>query len=655
MSQKIQLVFIAVFALIFTAKAQQTESEYLDDIRSNHAEHECSSIKQHSLSKVFAAGAMDSYAGHNIDIKYHRAHWVIDPSQHYISGSVYTLFETQEANISTLTFELDTAMIVDSVLYHGLKIAHADSGSYLLNLRLPAALANGVMDSVEIFYQGSPGQSGFGSFEQTTHNGDPIVWTLSEPYGAREWWPCKNDLSDKIDSIDIIVHTPLGNRAASNGLLVKEEVKDNEILYHWKHRHAIPTYLVAIAVTNYVQYSNFATINAGQVEVLNYVFPEDSAYAAQRTPGVVTSIQLFSNLFIDYPFQDEKYGHAQFGWGGGMEHQTMSFMGGFSHSLMAHELAHQWFGDLVTCGSWQHIWLNEGFATYLTGLTYEHMPTTNYWQSWKSQTRGDVLSDNYGSVFCDDTTNVSRIFSSRLSYNKGAYVLHMLRWYIGDTAFFSGLQSYLSDPDLNHSYALTSDLQAHLEASSGINLTSFLNDWFYGEGSPNYQITTYQSFHDSITITLDQTTTNPVVSYFALPVPIRLKGHNVDTIVRLDNTYNGQSFTIPINSYIDVVEFDPEMWLLASANITTNVGINALNNNSSIKIYPNPTLDFVNINSTETIVDIEVVDISGRRIEFIEEINNKEFKLNISNFVTGIYFLRISTNQQTYIQKVAKK
>lgn len=655
MNKKFQLVIIAVFVLVFSVNAQQTESEYLNDILTSHAEHECSFIKQASLSKMFAAGVSNNFAGHNIDIKYHRVHWHINPSISYISGSVYTLFETQEENINTLTFELDAAMIVDSVLYHGNKITHADSGTYLLNISLPAALANSVLDSVEVFYQGSPGQSGFGSFEQTTHNGDPVVWTLSEPYGAREWWPCKNDLSDKIDSIDIIVHTPIGNRAASNGLLVKEEVNGNEMIYYWKHRHAIPTYLVAIAVTNYVQYSNFANINSGQVEVLNYVYPEDSASAAQYTPSVVSSIELFSNLFIDYPFQDEKYGHAQFGWGGGMEHQTMSFMGGFSHSLMAHELAHQWFGDLVTCGSWQHIWLNEGFATYLTGLTYEHMPLTNYWQTWKSQTKSSALSSNSGSVFCDDTTDVSRIFSSRLSYNKGAYVLHMLRWYIGDAAFFSGLQAYLTDPVLNHSYALTSDLQAHLEAASGMNLTQFLDDWFYGEGNPNYQITTYQASHDSITITLDQTTTNTAVAFFALPVPIRLIGDNIDTIVRLDNTFNGQSYTLPINSYINTVEFDPELWLLANANITTNVGVNVLNNNSAIKIYPNPITNFVNVNSTETIENIELVDISGRRIKLIEEINNKEFKLNMSNFVTGIYFLRISTNQQTYIHKVAKK
>jgi len=653
MNKKLQILFFVLAFPFITVNAQFTESEMRADILSQDAIHQCSHIKQKSLAKAFAKASSSNFAGHNINITYHRAKWDIDPSVSYIKGAIYTEFTTTENNVSTITFELDTSMVVDSVRYHNTNIVFQDSGTYLINLRLPNALAIGTTDSIEVFYQGAPGQSGFGSFIQADHNGTPIVWTLSEPYGAREWWPCKNDLSDKIDSIDIYVTTPLGNRAASNGLLVEETTLTNNKVYHWKHRHAIPTYLVAIAVTNYAVYSDFATINAGQVEVLNYIFPEDSLYASSRTPGVVSSIQLYSNLFIDYPFHDEKYGHAQFGWGGGMEHQTMSFMGGFSHSLMAHELAHQWFGDLVTCGSWHDIWLNEGFATYLTGLTYEHMPNTSYWESWKSQTKGSVLSENYGSVYCDDTTSVGRIFSSRLSYSKGAYVLHMMRWKVGDAAFFSGLQNYLSDPNLNHGYAHTSDLQSHIEATSGMNLTGFINDWFYGEGSPMYQIETYQATKDSITITLNQTTTNPSISFFALPVPIRLKGPQIDTIVRLENTVAGQQFTIGVNTYIDLVEFDPDMWLLANANITNNVGIN-MAEDGFIQISPNPTKDIIIINTTEEINNIDVLDVNGKIILSKNSVDNTESEINLSSFATGIYFLRITTNEKSYIRKVSK-
>ncbi len=655
MIHKIQII-LALFIFSTTSlTAQQNEAEVIADILSQDAIYQCSHTKQRSLAKAFSkAAATPTFAGKNIDVKYHRAKWNINPNQSYISGSVYTQFSTIENNVSIITFELDTAMVVDSVLYHNSLISHSDSGDYLLNIYLPAALAINTLDSLEIFYQGTPGQSGFGSFIQTTHAGTPIVWTLSEPYGAKEWWPCKNDLSDKIDSIDIYVTTPMGNRAASNGLLISESTVDNKSTYHWKHLHAIPTYLVAIAVTNYAVYSDFANIVSGQVEVLNYVFPEDLTYATSRTPNVVTFIELFSNLFIDYPFQDEKYGHAQFGWGGGMEHQTMSFMGGFSDALMAHELAHQWFGDLVTCGSWHDIWLNEGFATYLTALTYEHTPGSPYWELWKSGTKDDVLEYNSGSVYCDDTTSVSRIFSSRLSYSKGAYVLHMMRWKVGDSAFYAGLQNYLSDPNLSHGYARTSDLQYHIETASGMSLTEFLNDWFYGEGSPVYDITTNQVGIDSITITINQTTTNPAVSFFEMPVPIRLKGPQFDSIVRLENTFSGQVFTIGVNTYITEVEFDPEMWLLAEATINTNTGINKSNIESTISLVSNPTKDVVLVESDDIIKSIYVYDALGKEIQALYNIDLQSTIINLSNNVTGIYFLRISTSQHTYVRKVTK-
>ena len=646
-----KIIAIIIFLMItWSLSAQKPRTEIELDIINKTAVNSCS----HNKQQMFAAMS-SSYAGSNIDIKYHRMFWNIDPAINYISGSVFTVFNTTENNVRIITFELDTAMLVDSVLYHGQKISFADSAVYLLNLYLPTEVSLNVLDSIEIFYQGTPGAGlGFGSFLQDFHSGAPIIWTLSEPYGAKEWWPNKNDLSDKIDSIDVYVKTPMGQRAASNGLLVEESIVDNHKLYHWKHRHAIATYLIAIAVTNYAVYSDFATINSGVVEVLNYIYPEDSATVVQQTPNVISSIQLYSNLFIDYPFINEKYGHAQFGWGGGMEHQTMSFMGGFSHSLMAHELAHQWFGDMVTCGSWHDIWLNEGFATYLTGLTYENMPGTPWWESWKHQTMNSVLNYNDGSVYCDDTTSVNRIFNSRLSYNKGAYVLHMLRWVCGDSAFFAGIRNYLNDPALSYGYAHTSDLKAHLETSSGLNLTEFFNDWYYGQGNPNYNVSVYQSSTDSISITINQSSSHSSVSFFEMPVPIRIKGNNFDSIIVFDNTFSGQQYHVAVNSWIDTVEFDPDMHLLSINSISSNVGISKHNTDNKLFIAPNPTKNNINIKSQDIIKNIELFDISGRKLSSFNNLNIKEYTINLTNNVTGIYLLRISTNQQTFIKKVVK-
>jgi len=180
-------------------------------------------------------------------------------------------------------------------------------------------------------------------------------------------------------------------------------------------------------------------------------------------------MNLYTTLFEEYPFANEKYGHAQFGWGGGMEHTTVSFMGSFGRNLIAHELAHQWFGNKITCGSWKDIWLNEGFATYLSGLTIENLDGNSAFITWKQQRINSITSQPNGAVYLtdSDTTSVNRIFNGRLSYDKGSMVLHMLRKKLGDADFFQGLKNYLADANHAYGYAKTEDFIAIMETTSG--------------------------------------------------------------------------------------------------------------------------------------------------------------------------------------------
>ncbi len=590
------------------------------------------------------------------DIKYHRFDWEVDPAELYIKGSVETLFEVTEDNFTTIHFDLNTNLTVDSVIFEGQSLSFTQSEPSLLTIPLMQTLASGDMRTIKVYYQGEPSGSGFGSFAQGSHDGHPMIWTLSEPYGAKDWWPAKQDLNDKIDSIDVYVKTPLPNRVATNGLLVDSLQVGNDMIYHWKHNYPIPAYLIAIAVTNYDIYNQFVPTDGDPILVSNYVFPEELGWAQTMLEWLPPMFDLYNDLFIMYPFADEKYGHAKFGWGGGMEHTTMTFMGSWGVGLQAHELAHQWFGNMITCGSWEDIWLNEGFATYLDGLTREAGISDGSWENWKQQRIGHVTQHPDGSVMVDDTTNVGRIFSGRLSYSKGALVLHMLRWKLGDEDFFQAIQNYLNDPDLAFGYAKTPDLIEHLEAQSGQDLTEFFNDWYYNQGYPAYHVEWSQSFEDVLKVEIFQTPSHNSVEFFEMPVPIQFNGGSNSVTLTFDNETNGQSFYIPMDFEIEEAVFDPELWLCATHSMTVGTRDPILAENV-LEVFPIPAVDQVTIqleNARAPMQHIRVFDVSGKVVISNELADVWKTELNLSELPNGQYVIEIKTSEGLGIQKLTK-
>jgi aminopeptidase N len=592
----------------------------------------------------------------NYDVTYHRMALTIDPAIRYIKGNISTYFKTLEANFAAIYFDLNQPLRVDSVLYHGKKTTYTHT-DMVLKINLPKALGKAVLDSLTIYWQGAPADNGFGSFEQTTHNGVPVIWTLSEPYGARDWWPCKQTLTDKIDSLDTYVTCPKAYVAAGNGLLVEELAIGNNKLFHWKHRYPIANYLVAFAVTNYDRYTDYANLQKRRMPIENYVYPESKSNAQIGTKNLIPVIELYDSLFVDYPFYKEKYGHAQFGWGGGMEHQTMTFVVSYGYELLAHELAHQWFGDNTTCGSWSDIWLNEGFATYLSGLAYEFLQPNN-WYGFKSGRINSVLSSPGGSVFVTDTSSVNSIFSSRLSYNKGAMVLHMLRWKLGDQAFFQGVRNYLKAPEHEYGFAKTPQFKAHLEAAGKQDLTEFFKDWYYGQGYPTYQISARQDADQKVVIKINQTTSHSSVNFFEMPVPIQLTSADGKTyLARLEHTFSGQEFTVYPGFKISKVQFDPQLWLIAkTADLT--VGTQEVVK-GGFSLYPNPTTDQARLvveTRAGSIRRIQLSNASGALIQNadIQILNNHEATLDLTRLPAGMYFARVETEKGVWMQNVVK-
>ena len=597
----------------------------------------------------------------NYDVKYHRLELNIDPAQPDISGDVTTYYEAKD-DMSQITFELMNNMTVSQVEHHGNTLVFTQNSNDEVVITLPEVLNTGVLDSLTISYSGTPLTSGFGYFEQTTHNGVPIVWTLSEPYGAKNWWPCKQDLIDKIDSIDVYLNTPrfyvpLNDEyvAVSNGLEQSQTIVGSNKITHFKHRYPIPAYLVAVAVTNYEVYSHTVPNNGNPFEIVNYVYPEDLSYAQSATPVTVSIMELYSNLFEEYPFANEKYGHAQCGFGGGMEHTTVSFIGGFSRTLIAHELAHQWFGDKVTCGSWKDIWLNEGFATYLEGMVTENFDGEDLFTNWKQSKVNNITSLPYGSVYLSDadTLSVSRIFSSRLSYNKGAMVLHMLRKKVGETAFFQGMQNYLDAPELAYNFAKVEDYKSAMETASGQDLTEFFNDWLYNEGYPSYEVH-WNQIGSQVNIQLLQTQSDPSVSFFEAPVPIRIVGTlgEVEDVL-LDNISNGQYFSEAVGFIVDHLEFDPNVDLISKNNtVLLSTDENMLE--SAIKLYPNPisaTL-FLSVPEDVEVSEIQVFNTVG---QLVFKRSTYDQSLSFQGLSSGMYFVELNTNRGKVFKKVLKK
>ena len=266
---------------------------------------------QESRSFHFKSTFLEDQSYADYDLTYQRMEWEVDPSVHYIEGAITSYFKALNTNLSSISFDLIDQLQVDSIIYHETHIdfTHANDK---ITIQFPKEIPISTIDSLTIWYQGKPLSSGFGAFQvQNTAAGDPILWTLSEPYGAREWWPCKQSLTDKIDSVKIVVTCPEGNKVGSNGKLISEESADGKTVVTWKHKHPIVTYLVAIAVSNYSEYSDFLELEDGrQIEILNYVYPSYLNTAKSTSNDVLRIMELFNELIGEYPFADEKYGHG---------------------------------------------------------------------------------------------------------------------------------------------------------------------------------------------------------------------------------------------------------------------------------------------------------------------------------------------------------
>jgi aminopeptidase N len=564
MSLTTRLAGTALFTLLAVSSVRSGESEPFpvptleerDQFRKSHVR--LSGMSESLTSQEAAIAA----AQDEVDITHYFIVLEFIPTTQGVTGSVTVTGKSLVNGFQNLVLDLMANMNVTIVRRSGINLAFTRPGN-LIDITLDQPFNAGQSFAVQVLYNGIPDATGFGSIDWTkTGSGPPgaMVSTLSEPEGARTWWPCKDRPDDKA-TVEERWTVPSAWTATGNGLLTNTIVNGAKTQYTWVLHDPIPTYLVSIAATAYSKFSQtYTKLGGGTMAIDHYVYPEHLTNAQISFTPLPSMITFYAQKFGEYPFVEDKYGMSEFPWGGAMEHATNTSYGwrliDGSHKydyVMAHELSHQWWGDSVSPQTWADIWLNEGFATYSEALWAENLGGPGSYRSY--------MNSFWRSSFTGPVYNPTDLFGSTV-YDKGGWVQHMLRHVVGDTNFFNALRDwYANNADGTGNTAL---YQATQEARYGATLDVFFQQWVYGTGQPRYEYgwTTADlgngTYRNYVRINQTQTT----AGLFTMPVDLTLYtagGNEVRTVM---NTQLDQDFTLDTTEPLTGIVLDEQDWIL---------------------------------------------------------------------------------------------
>jgi len=612
-------------------------------------EHFCATHKQKYFQKSYGKAATTQQLSlmNNYDVKFHHLNLNIERNSTIISGNVRTIAKVVVNALDTFGFELHSNHTIDSVVNSsGVKLTfqHQSNFAYVL---LPQSIQKDNLIDVTIYYHGDAlvtAGAAIGSGFTTgtsTRWGNQATWSLSQPYSAYEWFPCKQALQDKIDSVYTYVTTSNENKVGAIGVL-KDVVNlsGNKVRYQWQSKLAVDYYLISIVVAKYVEYNTYAHIDGDSMLIQDYIYDNPATLTTFKPELDKTAPMLegFSSLFGKYPFWKEKYGHAMAPFSGGMEHQTMTSIGIINFSIVAHEIGHQWFGDHVTCKTWKDIWLNEGFATYCEYLALELLSPSEA-PADMIAVHNTVMSQTDGSIWFEDTTNVSRMFSSRLTYNKAGAFVHILRYELNnDSLFFAILKMY--QQQFAFGTANTADFKTLLEQQSSKDFTQVFNQWFYGQGYPTFNVS-WNQLNDTLYLVSNQTVSS-TTPLFITPVEYKITYAGGDTTLRIMHNQKQVWFKLPINKMVSAIAIDPNNWIInrgTAAKDVTIVGLNEqLFNQSNVQLYPNPANQQIQINGVNPSSNVLVFDALGR-VQISTTLKNNN--LDVSSLNSGLYWVEV--------------
>ena len=505
------------------------------------------------------------------DAEHYALELAVDPVGRSIAGTLDLTFAAAGGDLSTLTLDLSGLRVYQVVDAQGRELAFFQKGAGL-SVVLAEPLALGASTDVTIRYGGSPAKGLW--FVRERDGVATQVFTQGECEDSSWWFPCIEDPSDRATS-ELVVTLPAGWQAVAAGERVDRRESADAVVEHWRMTDPHPAYLTTLVA------GELAVVEDAWEDVpLAYVaapeYEDGLAAAFGETPEMLA---FFSELTgIRYPYAKYSVAAVDGFPFGGMENISATTLtdtvltdargtrDGDAIGLLAHEAAHQWFGDLVTCATWEHIWLNEGFATYMTQLYYEATRGEEEFRlRWHDTLRGYLAKDRGAdrrSMLEDEYRDPIDLFFSGHAYAGGAVRLHLLRFELGDRVFFDGVREYLARHQGGS--VTTDDLQAAMEAVSGRDLEPWFAQWLDGVGYPELDVAwRWRDGAVELTVTQTQRAVTGTPEVFRMPVDVEVRTAKGSVVHRIDLDARRATYTLPSAERPTWVWFDEGGWLPA--------------------------------------------------------------------------------------------
>jgi aminopeptidase N len=516
------------------------------------------------LSLCAAARARDEYRRQPaLDALQYRIRLSVGDAGQEISAETEIVFAVKAENLREVALDLN-GLTVDEVTEQGRAAKFERAGGRLL-LTLGGAYHAGDLLRVSVRYHGAPVD---GLYFKRNKFGDRTIFADNWPDRAHNWFPSIDHPSDKA-RVEFFVTAPARYDVVANGELVETTSRhDGTRLTHWRESVPVPVYCMVFGATE------FSILNAGAwggAPLSYYLYPKDRDKGARDYGRAPRMLELYSGLFGPYPYEKLALVQSSTRFGG-MENSSSIFFdenaydgSGRLEETVAHEIVHQWFGDSVTEADWHHLWLSEGFASYFGAVFFERADGRDKFVRLMRAEAERYFKDADAVARPVYDPSVKDLFKllNRNNYQKGAWVLHMLRGMLGDEKFFAGVRDYYRT--YRDGNALTDDFRRVMELRAGRPLDWFFREWIYEPGFPAYHASwRWDAPSKRVRLRVRQTQAG---TPFRMPLEVELRHAGTSTRKVVEVSEREQTFYFESQGRPTAVALDPDEWVLKTLTL----------------------------------------------------------------------------------------